>query len=50
MRLLIASAITSAALVEGAILGLVIGGCISACMCRGRRAEEPLKHPARPAP
>ncbi len=39
MRLLIASAITSAALVKGAILGFVIGSCISARMCRDRRAE-----------
>ncbi len=40
MRALMVSAVTTAALVKGVLIGLVIGGAVAACACRKTRPAE----------
>ncbi len=50
MRLLMLSVVTTAALVEGVIIGIAIGGAVAACACRKPRSSEVRERPKRPEP
>ena len=40
MRALMVSAVTTAALVKGVLIGLAIAGAVAACACRKARSAE----------
>ena len=50
MGILIASAVTTAPFITGALLGLVAGGSAVACACRKARMAETREHPEKPGP